>query len=97
MRNRNIQLNIRLTPTEYDKVKHNCRKANLPISGYIRMLIGGYVPKETPPIEYEKLISRLNTVYSELRNLNRSEEAIELRALLLQLQAELTLPEKISM
>ena len=94
MRNRNIQLNIRLTPVEYDKVKHNSCKSNLPISSYIRMLIGGYVPKETPPIEYEKLISILNNVYTELRSGKNTIEANEVRQILLQLQAELTSPER---
>ena len=93
MRNRNVQLNIRLTPVECEKVMHNSNKVNLPISSYIRMLIDGYVPKETPPIAYDKLISRLNTVYTELRN-GKYAEANELRTLLLQFQAELTLPER---
>ena len=59
MRNRTIQLNIRLTENEYDKVIRNSKKANLTVSGYIRMLIGGYVPKETPPIEYYKIMRQL--------------------------------------
>ncbi len=94
MRNRNVQLNIRLTPAEYGQVKSNSNRANLSTSGYLRMLINGYVPKETPPIEYNKLMDKLNVMYSEFRNGCYKTEASILRQTLLQLQAELTLPER---
>jgi hypothetical protein len=69
-------------------------RANLSTSGYLRMLINGYVPKETPPIEYSKLMDKLNIMYSELRNGGYKAESSILRQTLLQLQAELTLPER---
>ena len=94
MRNRNTQLNIRLTPVEHDKVSYNSRKANLSVSGYIRMLINGYVPKESPPVEYEQLMKRLSEVYTKLAAGNYSADAAELRQIILSLQAAITLPEK---
>jgi hypothetical protein len=94
MRNRSVQLNIRLTPAEFEKIKSNSQSANLSTSGYLRMLINGYIPKETPPIEYNKLMDKLNNMYSELRNGGYKAEATALRQTLLQLQAELTLPER---
>lgn len=95
MRNRNIQLNIRLTPAEQNKLSYNSKKANLSVSGYIRMLINGYVPKESPPVEYEQLMKRLTEVYTKLTTGNYSTDATELRQIILLLQAALTLPEKI--
>jgi hypothetical protein len=92
MRNRNTQLNIRLTPDEHDKVSYNSRKANLSVSGYIRTLINGYVPKEAPPIEYEQLMKRLTEVYTTLATGNY--DTTELRQIILLLQAAVTLPEK---
>jgi len=94
MRNRNVQLNIRLTPAEQDKVLYNSRKVNLPVSGYIRLLINGYVPKESPPVEYEQLMKRLTEVYTKLAAGNYSADAAELRQIILSLQAAITLPEK---
>lgn len=94
MRNRSVQVNIRLTSTEFEQIKRNSMRANLSTSGYLRMLINGYVPKETPPIEYNKLIDKLNNMYSELRNGDYKAEASLLCQTLLQLQAELTLPER---
>jgi len=93
MRNRNVQLNIRLTPAEQDKVLYNSRKANLPVSGYIRLLINGYAPKESPPVEYEQLMKRLTEVYTKLSAENY--DTAELRQIILLLQAAVTLPEKI--
>jgi hypothetical protein len=94
MRNRSVQLNIRLTPAEFEQVKRNSMRTHLSVSGYIRMLINGYVPKETPPIEYNKLMDTLNVIYSGLRNEGYKTEASVLRQTLLKLQAELTLPER---
>jgi hypothetical protein len=93
MRNRNTQLNIRLTPVEHDKVLFNSKKANLSVSGYIRMLINGYVPKEAPSVEYEQLMKRLTEVYTKLSVENY--DTAELRHVILLLQAAVTLPEKI--
>ena len=92
MRNRNTQLNIRLTSVEHDKVLFNSKKANLSVSGYIRILINGYVPKEAPPIEHEQLMKRLTEVYAKLSAGNY--DAGELRQIILLLQAAVTLPEK---
>jgi hypothetical protein len=94
MRNRSVQVNIRLTPAEFEQVRSNSMRTNLSTSGYLRMLINGYIPKETPPIDYNKLMDKLNTMYSELRNGGYKAEASVLRQTLLQLQAELTLPER---
>lgn len=67
----------------------------MPVSGYIRMLINGYVPKESPPVDYEQLIKRLTEVYTKLTAGNYTSDAAELRQTILLLQAALTLPEKI--
>ena len=69
------------------------KKANLSVSGYIRMLINGYVPKEAPPVEYEQLMKQLTEVYTKLSMGNY--DTAELRQIILLLQASVTLPEKI--
>jgi hypothetical protein len=85
---RHAQLNVRMTEKEMQKLRRNAERTGLSISGYIRQLINGYVPKETPPLEYEKLISKLNELYQH------AEPTEELRRNLLQIQAEITLPER---
>ena len=93
-RNRNTQLNIRLSESEMDKLTLNARRSGLSKSNYIRMLVNGYVPKESPPIEYNQLIRAMTDVYSELKLQHSSEAAKELQTAIIQLQAALTLPER---
>lgn len=90
MRNRTIQLNIRLTKNEYNRVIQNSKKANLTVSGYVRMLINGYVPKEAPPIEYHEIMRQL----TELANKSYTDNG-ELRKVILQLQEAVTQPQRI--
>lgn len=96
MRNRTIQLNIRLTEAENNRLKRNSHKANLTASAYIRMLINGYQPKETPLLEYEKLLQILTEIYAKI---GRSEDIQTKKLLaetLLELQKQVTQPERIS-
>ncbi len=93
-RNRNTQLNIRLSQSEMDKLTRNARRSGLSKSNYIRMLVNGYVPKESPPLEYNELIRAMTDVYGELRLQHSSEAEKELQTAIIQLQAALTLPEK---
>lgn len=94
MRNRNEQMNIRLTADEINRIKEYSQRCGLSISGYIRMLINGYIPKETPPRNYAVLIRQMTVVYNELRKNNCDTAAAELRQTLLLLQAETTVPER---
>jgi len=94
MRNRNTQLNIRLSESEMDKLSRNARRSGLSKSNYIRMLVNGYVPKESPPVEYNELIRAMTDVYSELKLQYTDEAAKELQTAILQLQTAITLPER---
>lgn len=89
MKKRYMQLNARLTKKEHERLIYNAAKAQVSISEYIRMLISGYVPKECPPLAYAQLMERLNQIYS-----NPQFRTAEFRQLLLQIQAEITLPER---
>lgn len=90
MRNRTVQLNIRLTQNEYNRVIQNSKKSNLTVSGYVRMLINGYLPKEAPSIEYHAIMRQL----TELANKNYPDNN-DLRKVILQLQEAVTQPQHI--
>lgn len=94
MRNRNSQLNIRLTNAESNALDRYSKSTGLSKSGYIRMLINGYVPKESPPKEYAELVETMNSLYALLMNYNLEDAAKEFQKALLLLQAEVTLPER---
>lgn len=66
MRNRTVQLNIRLTEMENNLLKRNSHRAGLTTSAYIRMLISDYIPKETPPISYHELMKDLYELNAKL-------------------------------
>lgn len=95
MSNKEIQRNFRMTKEENNNLHRNAQKANLLVSSYLRMLINGYVPKECPPLEYDELMAELNNIYDMLYN-NPQIATEEFRGLLLQIQAEITLPERIT-
>lgn len=94
MRNRNTQLNIRLTNAEAKALDRYSQCTGLSKSGYIRMLINGYKPKEIPPKEYYKTIEIMTDVHAKLVAGNHFNVAEEIQKALLMLQAEVTLPER---
>lgn len=95
MRTRDTQFNVRLSRTEADRLKRNSKRAGLTNSGYIRMLISGYCPKEAPPIEYGEILQKLTQIYTLLQENTDTAVLDELEKTLLQMQTQLTMPEEI--
>ena len=95
MRTRDTQFNVRLSRTEADRLKRNSRRAGLTSSSYIRMLISGYCPKETPPMEYGEILQKLTQIYTLLQENADTAVLEELEKTLLQMQTQLTMPEEI--
>lgn len=93
MRKRTVQLNIRLTEAENKRLKQYSRKAGLTASAYVRLLINGSHPKETPPAAYHELMNNLYEVNVKLPQ--SALERAELQRFILQLQAAVTLPEPV--
>lgn len=94
MRNRKEQLNVRLTESESKVLAHNADRSGLSKSCYIRMLVNGYVPRETPPREYLELMKLMTEIYAVLKERSAGEAAGQLQQAILRLQAEATLPER---
>jgi len=92
MRNRNEQLNVRLTESESKALARNAGRSGLSKSGYIRMLVNGYVPKEMPSREYGELLRLMTEIYAVLKEQSAGEAAVQLQQTILRLQAEATLP-----
>lgn len=95
MRNRTVQLNIRLTEAENKRLKQHSRKAGLTASAYIRMLINGYQPKETPPGIYYETVKLLTQVYGGLQGNENEKSRKQLQNLLLKLHKAVAQPEQI--
>lgn len=69
MRNRSVQLNIRLTEDEHQKLLRSMEKSKLSASSYVRSLITGHSPKECPPLEFHELIAQLHNVSQQLKSI----------------------------
>ena len=82
-----MKLTIRLSPEDMTILKSHTAKTKLSQSGYLRMLIRGYVPKSYPPEMFYGLMQRLN----------QSDGKIDVVVLneIRQLQEAITAPEKI--
>ena len=87
-----VKLTIRLFPEDMVLLKSRTAKTRLSQSGYLRMLIRGYVPKAYPPELYFEVLQKLNQVSSAVADpvIDR-----ELLGALHTLQEAVTVPEKI--
>ena len=85
-----VKLTIRLSPEDMALLKSRTAKTRLSQSGYLRMLIRGYVPKSYPPELYFEVLQKLNrasgtiadpVVYRELLGALRTlQEAVTVPA-----------------
>ena len=63
-RQRNLGINIRVTPQEKKKIARNAKKCRLTVSEYLRQLAINKEPKELPSEELMQSLMRLNSVTS---------------------------------
>ena len=68
MRSRNIQIPLRLSEEEYAVLMKKVGKCKCSRESYIRSLINGSSPKEAPPADYYKMLSKISR---ESANLNQ--------------------------
>ena len=58
-RQRNLGINIRVTPEEKKKIERNARKCRLNVSEYLRQIAMKVVPRELPAKEIEESFLRI--------------------------------------
>ncbi len=87
-----VKLTIRLSPEDMALLKSCTAKTRLSQSGYLRMLIRGYVPKTYPPELYFEVLQKLNQASGTM-----TDPVIyrELLGALHALQETVTVPAKI--
>ena len=87
-----VKLTIRLSPEDMALLKSRTAKTRLSQSGYLRMLIRGYVPKAHPPGIYFEVLQKLNRASGTV-----TDPVIyrELLGALRTLQEAVTVPAKI--
>ena len=63
---RNIEIKIRLSKDEMQRLDKCVKKTTLSREGYVRNLIRGYEPQPEPPKEYYDLVRSLRKIDDEL-------------------------------
>lgn len=108
MRNRTIKMQIWLNQREAEALKRKAKKCHLTQAAYVRFLITGYVPRESPPLEYYNLIRELRAIGNNINqiaavanttgqidNTAYQQEASFLYRTILKIQEAVLLPDKI--
>lgn len=70
-RQRNLGINIRVTPVEKKKIECNARKCRLSVSEYLRQIAMKVEPKELPAKEIEESFLRINEVIRTVSDMKR--------------------------
>lgn len=99
---------VRLTAKEQQRLRNHAKKCGLSEEAYLRFLLNGHAPKETPPLEYHRLIRELNAVGNNLHQIAaranatgfflKEDYALNYRRLMekvLEIQAVVTQPERL--
>lgn len=68
MQNRTIEIKLRLNKTEVELLNKRVKKSGLSRESYLRHIINGLVPTDTPPPDYYSMMRELHGIG---RNLNQ--------------------------
>ena len=66
---RRKKLSLRLSEKEYKRITRRAKSCGLMKSAYVRQLIVGYEPKESPPADYFAMTSELKEIGNNLNQL----------------------------
>ena len=61
--------NFRLTEKEHKRLKRRAKSCGLSMSGYVRQIINGYKPRESPPADYFAMTRELKESGNNLNQL----------------------------
>lgn len=108
MRRRNLRAQVWLNHSEAERLELCSNNSGLSRESYLRLLINGYKPKASPPLEYHSLICELNAIGNNLNQIaaqaNATKhidytafqyEANRLRRAVQDIQEAFTAPERV--
>jgi len=107
MRNRSIQVLLRLNRAEHQKLSRSVKKSGLSQQAYLRQLIEGCVPRESPPADYFGFMRELRVIGHDFKQIAQKAQALQMidaahyeealseyRRLVREITAAVILPEK---
>ena len=108
MRNRTKTFSARLSEQEYESLNKAIAKTGLTKSAFIRTVARGYLPKPRPPNDYDKMMSELTDIATNIYSISNGTfnihkvdteflrgQAERLDKVILQINTLFTVPEKI--
>ena len=108
MRNRTKTFSARLSEEEYETLNKAIAKTGLTKSAFIRTVARGYLPKPRPPNDYDKIMSELTDIATNIYSISNGTfnihkidteflrgQAERLDKVILQINTLFTVPDKI--
>ncbi len=88
---RDIEIKVRLSKDEMQKLTRNVQRTHLSREGYIRTLLRGYEPQASPPEEYYRIVKYLRKLSVETQNYCNSncESSTEIHEFLMSIASRL--------
>lgn len=72
---RNLKITFRVNEKERSNLQKQVEKSGLSQETYIRTVLSGHVPKESPPVEYFQMIRELNAIGKNLHQISARANA----------------------
>ena len=107
MLKRNIKISFRVNRSECDRFKKHVKKSGLSQEAYLRQLIDGCIPRESPPVDYYAFMRELRVLGHDFKQIAEKAQALrmidaahyeealcEYRRLVRDITASIILPEK---
>ena len=69
MRQRNIEIIFRLNESEAEALERKVKQSGLSREAYLRQIIKGIVPKNTPPPDYYSMMKELHKIGNNLNQI----------------------------
>lgn len=69
MRKRNIEIILRLNESEAEDLERKVKQSGLSREAYLRQIIKGIVPKNTPPPDYYSMMRELHKIGNNLNQI----------------------------
>ncbi len=108
MRNRTKTFSVRLSEQEYETLNKAIAKTGLTKSAFKRTVARGYLPKPRPPNDYDKIMSELTDIATNIYSISNGTfnihkidteflrgQAERLDKMILQINTLFTVPDKI--
>lgn len=106
--NKTARITLRLAPEELANLEQASLLSNMTKSNYLRMLIRGYLPRQTPPGPFQEAMKELRNISGSMAQIARTAQvqgAVDIQeysaatqrlfAEILTLERAVMLPEKI--